>query len=444
MIQQASPASSQQSRRGAIPRWLSADPVKSPSTSNQGWDEVPFQRWYRFKEAFAPRLVVDAIESTGVAVTSCCDPFGGGGTTSLVCQYLGIEPTTIEVNPFLADLIEAKLTIYNLDELIEARAALSRALDTCPRVSTARLEGADLFPGAPATLVEPGVRGRWIFDLDVAVRIVAYLDAVEAIENGAIRRLFRVLLGSTLLGVSNVVVNGKGRRYRSASRRHRMRPIDLDEAFSHAFERALFDLCRYEGRSCQSFRILRGDSRDLASKVGRFDLALFSPPYPNSFDYTDIYNIELWALRYLSKPEDNRHLREATLRSHVQVKRDFGSGGVIDESVSLQATLDRLSEVRASLWNPHIPAMIAAYFADLKTVLQGLRTSVAADGKVMMVVGDSRYAGVMVDVPSVVSEIAPGIGFTCVDIRPVRAMRSSAQQGGDLSLAESLLILAPT
>jgi DNA modification methylase len=64
---------------------------------------IAFQGWRNFKEAFAPELVERAINETG-KVRHVIDPFGGSGTTALAAQFLGAKPTTIEVNPFLADL----------------------------------------------------------------------------------------------------------------------------------------------------------------------------------------------------------------------------------------------------------------------------------------------------------------------------------------------------
>jgi len=43
-------------------------------------------------------------------VNRVLDPFGGSGTTALTCGFLGIDSISLEVNPFLADLIAAKLT----------------------------------------------------------------------------------------------------------------------------------------------------------------------------------------------------------------------------------------------------------------------------------------------------------------------------------------------
>jgi len=85
--------------------------------TNAGSVELPFQNWRRFKEAFAPELIAQAVRHSSVRVRSCLDPFGGSGTTALACQFLNVHPVTIEVNPFLADLIEAKLSKYSCDAL---------------------------------------------------------------------------------------------------------------------------------------------------------------------------------------------------------------------------------------------------------------------------------------------------------------------------------------
>src|SRR5262249_49942528 len=96
--------------------WTRGRTVSSLGT-NCGAPELTFQRWKHIKEAFAPELVARAVSESHVQVKRCLDPFGGSGTTALACQFLGIHPITIEVNPFLADLIEAKLIAYDADAL---------------------------------------------------------------------------------------------------------------------------------------------------------------------------------------------------------------------------------------------------------------------------------------------------------------------------------------
>ncbi len=166
---------------------------------------------------------------------------------------------------------------------------------------------------------------------------------------------------------------------------------------------------------------------------------MFSPPYPNSSDYTDVYNVELWAMGYLRSRKENTRLRHATLRSHVQLLRNFGGGSV--RSATLTATIDALRKVRNQLWNPHIPEMIAGYVGDLAIVLGRLSNGLRLRGRVYMVVGDSRYAGIDVPVAKILAETAQPLGYDVRALDPCRSMRSSPQQGGQHELGEALVVL---
>lgn len=413
-------------------RWFGRDRESGPSSTNQDGQDLPFQRWYRFKEAFAPRAVVDAISSLPRRPASCIDPFGGSGTTALTCQFLGIRPTTIEVNPFLADLIEAKLAWYDLPALMaDYRAVVDGAAGLRPDPGV-------LGSGLPPTFVEPGTNGRWIFARGVAGRILALRTAIETLPTPVNARLFRVLLGSLLIGCSNVVISGKGRRYRSGWQSRPVPPGNVGRAFEAAFLEAVDDICRYGARPCPEFTVLRADARRAIDDAGPADFALFSPPYPNSFDYTDVYNVELWMLGYLRDKEGNRSLREGTFRSHVQVKRPYDADVA---SPLLCRTVERLADRRGVLWDSDIPEMVAAYFGDLGTVLAGLRRNLPPGGAVLIVVGDSSYAGIMIDVGSIAVEVAAEEGFRLEALSPVRSMRASPQQGGRPELGETLVHL---
>ncbi len=404
-------------------------------STNSGTDRAAFQGWRNFKEAFAPELVGQAYEETsralGRPVTSCIDPFGGSGTTALACQFLGVSPTTIEVNPFLADLIEAKLSTYATDQLV---ADFSNVIKSRYR------EYADPFPGAPSTFVEPGVRGRYIFSRPVASRIASLRSGIMKIKDETNRRLMLVLLGAISLSISNVLVSGKGRRYRQDWQNRQVGWEAVDAAFSDAVVKAVYEISRYEKRLGKAHLVLRGDARELIPTSCSYDLTVFSPPYPNSFDYTDVYNVELWVCGYLHSSADNRDLRLSTLRSHVQIKRSFDAPAL--RSATLERVAAELDEVRAKLWDRDIPAMVSAYFADMNVVLSKLRDGLIAGGRAYLVVGDSQYAGVRVPVAQILSELALGGGFDITAEEPFRSMRASPQQGGREQLAETLITLS--
>lgn len=416
--------------------WLSMSKADLPGTSNQPSHSMPFQRWFKFKEAYAPSFVVDIIKSLPYKPKTCLDPFGGSGTTALCCQFLGITPTTIEVNPFMADLIEAKLTKYDLVKLRLAFRTVSRRA----KRKYNELSHEDLLSNAPPTFIEPGINDRWIFSAHTAKCIFALRNEIDLIEDIKISRLLRVLLGCHLVENSNVVVNGKGRRYRSG---WKLRPVSIDAifaAFDQACSDAISDLAAFQNRPVTTYHLLRGDARKVANQCGSVDFIMTSPPYPNSFDYTDIYNVELWTLGYLNSSEDNLSLRRKTLRSHVQIA-DYGKVSAL-QSRKLNKTYKDLAENREGLWSNRIPEMICHYFQDMKLVLTECKKALALGGKMVLTVGNSRYAGILVDVPGILSEIAPSLGFSVDKTDAVRSMRSSAQQGGNKDLAESLVWLS--
>lgn len=418
--------------------WTSHRDLFSVGTNHRS-EELAFQGWQRFKEAFAPELIERAVASSGIKVSRVLDPFGGSGTTALAAQFLGVVPVIGEVNPFLADLIEAKLTRYDITALHQDVEQFVYQVGAISHLAA----DFDLMPPGvsflPATFVEPGVKGRWLFSKELFHIYAACLRLADGITDPAHRRLLRVIVGGTLVGQSNVRISGKGRRYRNGWLERQTFPEEAVSAIVAATREALADIEYYNVRAEPAFQLLRGDSRELIASVDEVQLAVFSPPYPNSFDYTDVYNIELWVLGYLTNMQENRDLRLATLSSHVQIKRDFAPepGG----SETLVRTLEALKLDATKLWSPHLPTMVGAYFADMLTVMSNVSERLSPGGQIWMVVGDSRYGGVDIPVANVLNELAVNSGLHHISSEPFRSMRTSPQQGGAEELAETLIVL---
>ena len=399
--------------------------------TNSGSDELPFQKWHHFKEAFAPELLERAVNGSLVKVKSCLDPFGGSGTTALACQFLGVEPTIIEVNPYLCDLIEAKLASYDSDTLAKDFGyILSRS-----RTNRVPLEWSAVLP---PTFIEPGKGDRWLFNKDVAQEILQLRKAIGALSLDSHRKFFTVQLGGILGTVSNIRTSGKGRRYRSNWKQRSTSAALVRDLFSESCERAILEVHRFARRPMKRYRVVKGDSREVVGELRKTDLIVFSPPYPNSFDYTDVYNVELWMLGYLACSDQNRSLRTSTLSSHVQIKRNFSVPP--PHSRILNKTL-RLLEARGSeLWSQHLPAMVGSYFAELAQLFTDLYDRLNKSGSMWIVVGDSQYGGVRIDVAGILTEFATKLGYTIRFTEPFRSMRSSPQQGGREELPETLLV----
>ncbi len=394
---------------------------------------LAFQSWHRFKEAFSPEFVRHAITESEADARYCLDPFGGSGTTALAAQLLGISSTTVEVNPFLVDVIKAKLASYDTDAVVRDFAAVLR------QARKGAVDPADYFSSAPATFIQPGVGGRWLFSREVAAQIAGLLTAIDTLQSESHRRLFRILVGGMLVDVSNVVVSGKGRRYRQEWASREATAFTVGSLFSDRVSVALADSHRFSPRPPVTTRVFHGDARIL--RVRReHDIAIFSPPYPNSFDYTDVYNVELWMLGYLTTADDNRQLRTSTLTSHVQLSREYVPAP--EGSCKLDQTMRSLTRRRSDLWSPRIPDMVGAYFADLLAVLRRVRRALRTGATCWLVVGDSQYGGVKVPTARILKELAGSDGWRVDKTLPFRSMRSSPQHGGRVELPETLLQLS--
>ena len=412
-------------------KWLSAQNTEAPVSSNIGAGNLPFQRWFRFKEAYSPAFVTDTIAACDYPVRHLLDPFGGTGTTALTARMHGLDSTSIEVNPFMADLIRVKVTPL---------APVSFTLSCRRLIDGITIDKADYRPiqGAPATLVEPGVKDRYVYTRETYGALRALNRRISSLDESE-ARLARVLLGSILVGCSNVTINGKGRRYRKNWTARRITKADVFERFEAAVTRAVEDLIRFNSYSSSRHDVYADDARTRLKRIRSADLAIFSPPYPNSFDYTDVYNLELWMLGYLQSREDNRSLRARTLRSHVQIK--WPELEAVQLTPRLLATKRALDERRADLWNRNIPEMVIGYFADLQNILSSLSRIVRAGGNVVAAVGDSQYGGVRIDVAGILAEIAVRCGYDIACKAELRSMRASAQHGGDFDLSETAVWL---
>lgn len=404
-------------------------------STNAGADALPFQRWHRFKEAFSPELIADAVRSSPVPVRRLADPFGGSGTSALAAQFLGVQPVTIEVNPFLADLIAAKLGTYRVAALLTSLSRVTR------RAAVSRTRCASFISVLPDTFIEPGVNGRWLFDLPVATEILRLRQAIDEEGDRAIVRLFRVLLGGLVVGFSNAVVSGKGRRYRKSWQDRRVDPKCVIPTFADAVAAAIVEIAACAMRPVRTATVYQGDSRALFAGVGPVDQIVCSPPYPNSFDYTDVYNIELWMLGYLKSSHGNVSLRRSTLSSHVQISRAFDPA---PQTRTLDKALRGLYRVADDLWDARIPAMVGSYFSDLQKLLQASARLLPPSGQAWFVVGDSQYANQRVQVAKILTELAPTAGLRVERVAPFRSMRVSPQQSGRHMLSEDLVVFSRT
>ena len=150
---------------------------------------------------------------------------------------------------------------------------------------------------------------------------------------------------------------------------------------------------------------------------------IFSPPYANCFDYTEIYKLELWFGKFVSEYADLKKLRNASLHSHLNGDLNIE---VKAKSETLAKLLIELQE--KELWDKKIPKMLQLYYDDMFNVLDESYALLADKGFCCIVVGNSAYGGIVFPADLILAEYAEKIGFNVDKIEVDRYIITSSQQ----------------
>lgn len=378
--------------------------------------EEPRHRWYPIKEAFSPRLVEAAIgDISPISDAFVFDPFCGSGTVPLTSSAIGHKSVGIEVNPFLAFVSRTKLLSPSVSMFDSA----------CPQV----MEGIKKGKSSPlerySTFSSSGGSQKWLFNQVVLRSFEGGWAAIDDCES-QVRDLLRMALIASAMDTCNAVRDGKCLRYRKEWQEYGFGKRDFTTAFEGRILKMSEDL-KKSSIDDSKWSVTQGDSRTHLTELrsAGFRLCVTSPPYLNSFDYSDIYRPEMFLGKFVTSSYDLRALRFKTLRSHVQVE---WADPVVDSFGALyKACASRIRDRQSQLWNPRIPLMIQAYFEDMSHIFRRLHKVAAAESSLWVVVATSAYAGVEIPVDLILAEIGSREGWFLREVGVLRYLRTAGQ-----------------
>ena len=412
--------------------------------------EHPVHGWYYFKEGFAPGIVHWALQRflladwpdhplrRGARLAGrrpdehgplILDPFAGSGTTPLTCQLAGLDGRGVEYNPFFAFLGRAKLAWPSYDA-----------------ARLARLVPDLLAPGGEPSIAPPALSSfHRLFAADTLADLLLMKERIAQVEHPLDRQFLQIGLASVVERVSLARKDGKGLKVV----RRPFVPAPVREALSHQWGRMVRDLHTIAER-CDLARqadvaIEQGDARRLAGLAdASVDLVVYSPPYLNSFDYAEVYKLEMWLLDFVQSHDQFRQLRGAALRSHVSAPITATDRLDYPPLAALVEVIDG-----ARLWNARIPAMIRAYFDDMLLALAEQARVLKPGACLVCVVANSAYAGVPIPTDALLARIGERVGLSIEGVFIARRMNTSAQQlakwgSGREYLRESAVVLRKT
>ncbi len=393
---------------------------------------LPRHRWFRFKEGFSSSLVRSLLFEAQRQPGLVLDPFCGSGTTLLEASRWAWTAHGVEVNPFMAFVAQLKtephFQAWRLRDIAQGVVAErpSEILWRIPR---------------DTTLVERTGLKKWFFNRPVVQLYERYRAILGDTRRGRHKRLVLLCLVAAMSHVANARRDGKCWRYRKGWRLRNYCGADLEAAFLREIEKCIEDV---EGRPPLPGTVVvsRGDARQIGGlsdlPEGLFDALITSPPYLNSFDYTDIYRPELLLLGFGRTSADLRELRFETLRSHVQV--DWPEPR--QSEIELVRKYARKVTRSASWDRKRLGRMVNAYFVDLEDTIAQCIPRVRPRGLFAFVIARSAYGGVVIPVDEILCEILVRAGLSVEGRVTLRETLGNGnhQRQSNRKLAEVLIV----
>lgn len=351
------------------------------------------------KEAYSPYLlarVLKDLEIADDAELSVLDPFAGSGTTATSALLLErTEPTRvigIEVNPFLALLAGVKGQCLSLSSRERDQLADEIQRDAQAVIGSRRGRS----PSAPKL----AAFGREeYFSSETRTALMKMRANMHELAPGLGRDLLAVLLAATVEPSSRLRKDGRALRFEAD------KVVESPRAgFLARVEAACADLRKV--KSSGTAAVIHGSALRTESwgriENDAWDLCLFSPPYPNNIDYTEVYKLEAWFLGLIDNAEGFRAQRRATMRSHPSIvfepegHQAEASSQNLGRATSTAAVVDDLASqlmraVPADRYQRQRERTIRGYLADARTVFANAHGKVRSGGALVYVVGNSRH-----------------------------------------------------
>lgn len=375
----------------------------------------PFQRWYRYKEGFSIDLVKQLIREynrnkNGIIL----DPFAGSGSTLIGASELGFKSIGFEINPFSYFLANLKLKNYRTETIMAFKKAFEKVLKYA-------FENDDKYP-LPKLSISANVFEKNIENLYMGIKKLIVNYNTEEIE---VKEL--LLLGwlSNLEEVSNYRKAGNGLKKRKYVRPRIITNYDVKQKLLEQYTN-MYNDCIEKKIEFKS-RLYNKSCMDMKSEIDSNSISgiIFSPPYANCFDYTEIYKLELWFGDFVKEYSDLKKLRLKSVHSHLNGDLDV-NGKEIKSTKFLSGLICDIEKKK--LWDKRIPNMLRLYFNDMFNIIDNCYDVLEENGFCAIVVGNSSYGGVIIPTDLILAGYALAIGFEVDKIEVDRYIITSSQQ----------------
>ncbi len=363
---------------------------------------------HSFPAKFPPQLPQKFILSLTEPGDTVLDPMAGSGTTLLEAGLAGRHAIGFDIDPLALLLCRVKLFPLPTDQAASCGMTVVRQAQSSASTERARLAATLDARFDPKTRV---FVDYW-FPGESQLELMALVEAIEQVEEVAVRDFLRLTLSATIITKSGGVSLARDLAH---TRPHKDETLPIRSAitsFDKRLQQNLASVARLPHLNGHA-HVEYGDAQYLALPEESVDLIVTSPPYAaNAIDYMRAHKFSLVWLGY-------------PLEALSQRRREY-IGGEATDGFALESLPERTQAIVDGLSRQDAKKARAVhrYYSEatrfLGTMYRVLRPGKAA----VIVVGTSTFKGHNIQIQDCLAEIGETVGFDLVGIATRRLDRN--------------------
>ncbi len=385
-------------------------------------------RWVPWIAGFSSAFVGGVLEAvrTRREALRVLDPFAGVGTTLVEAVRNGDDAVGFEINPYaaLACRVKAGAALYDPAKL---EAAIEHFEDYS---DDSRWHGSR----QPSSVPPPAFKSRVpFFSPGVEPQVLSCLDFIRDETTGWISDIFRLSLGSVMVGFSNYSYE-PSLGTRAGAGRPNIEQADVSGVMRQKLRDIHEDIVAFGDDMSTSDRPAAATVHPISYmehshlvEAHSIDLIVTSPPYLNNYHYIRNTRPHLF---WLDMVKDTADLKAIELKSFGQFWQTVRAGPEVSLRPRLQHLDRQLRELRkrnahkGAYGGPGWANYAASYFNDCQRFCRITRPLMRPGGTVVVVIGNNVLQGIEFKTDRLFADIAEAEGFELAGMHLVRTKRT--------------------
>ena len=383
--------------------------------------DIPYHKWFKYREGYSHTLIQELLKRSKISKNEyVMDPFCGSGTTVIEANLGGFSGIGIDINPMSSFISKIKCCSYTNEEIIKIESNIDQltSQNFNKPCDTSKYKAVEKF--FPEENFIELINIKNYFEQFISEQKIynffrcAYICIVEPSSN-------RKRDGNGLKTIQSKVRSVKEfyiLQCRNMLNDIKTNPIPNNVKSSIEFGSAL-DL--YD---------IAINSKELQGLTA--GAIMYSPPYPNSFDYFESYKLEIIMADYAKDLKDINKYRSSAVESFIgqqsEIKQSQEFITSISEEIKNEIPIKEQRTAKKDCRTRRVPKMLIGYFADMEKVIEQSGKLLPKNKYCYIVVDQSSYLGKIVPTDLLLAKISELYGFAVEEIIVCRKARTSAQQ----------------